>query len=132
MTFFVIPQVCPYFLYNQNPAKQLSWLSLCENNNYFRKSSVLCDRVLNTLFNGKNNAYSVLRLPDQTFLNHLFPVHAFSTSWKHQKTVTFSDVLGGRERGHWTQKGYYLLNHLKICPKTLRISLKTLNKWTNF
>ena len=28
-------------------------------------------------------------------LTHLFPIHLFSTPWKHQKTVRFSDVFGG-------------------------------------
>ena len=28
-------------------------------------------------------------------LTHLFPVHPFFTSWKHQKTWQFSDVFRG-------------------------------------
>ena len=28
-------------------------------------------------------------------LTHSFPVHFFSTPWKHQKTVKFSDVFKG-------------------------------------
>ena len=33
------------------------------------------------------------------FLTHLFPVNPFSTPWKHQKTVRFSDVFRGVEKG---------------------------------
>ena len=33
-------------------------------------------------------------------LIHSFPMHPFSTPWKHQKTLRFS---GGRERVHWEQ-----------------------------
>ena len=29
------------------------------------------------------------------FLTHFFPMHPFSTPWKHQKTLRFSDVFGG-------------------------------------
>ena len=29
------------------------------------------------------------------FLTHSFPMHPFSTSWKHQKTVRLSDVFRG-------------------------------------
>ena len=32
-------------------------------------------------------------------LTHSFPMHSFSTPWKHQKTVKFSDVFRGVEKG---------------------------------
>ena len=35
----------------------------------------------------------------QPMLTHLFPMHPFSTRWKHQKTVRFSDVFRGQRRG---------------------------------
>ena len=38
-------------------------------------------------------------------LTHLFPMHPFTTPWKHQKTVKFSDVFMGRERMHLEQMG---------------------------
>ena len=34
-------------------------------------------------------------------LNHLFLKQPFSTPWKHQETLGFSVVFGGRERVHW-------------------------------
>ena len=38
-------------------------------------------------------------------LTHLFPMHPFSTPWKHQKTLSFSDLFRGREKVHWEQVG---------------------------
>ena len=38
-------------------------------------------------------------------LTHLFPMHPFSTHWKHQKTFRFSHVFWGRERVHWEKNG---------------------------
>ena len=38
-------------------------------------------------------------------LTYLFPMHPFSTSWKHKKTIRFSDVFRGRERVHWEKMG---------------------------
>ena len=37
----------------------------------------------------------------KTLLTHLFPIHPFSTPWKHQKNVRFSNVFRGwrEERG---------------------------------
>ena len=35
------------------------------------------------------------------FLTHSFPMNPFSTLWKHQKVLRFSDVLEGKERLHW-------------------------------
>ena len=40
-----------------------------------------------------------------SFLTHSFPVHPFSTSWKHQKTLRFLMFSEGRERVHWEQMG---------------------------
>ena len=31
-------------------------------------------------------------------------MHPFSTPWKHQKTLRFSDVFRGRERVHWERE----------------------------
>ena len=33
------------------------------------------------------------------YLTHSFPMHSFSTPWKHQKTVRFSDVFRGWRKG---------------------------------
>ena len=46
------------------------------------------------------NENSVIRWRSETFLlpkevGALFPMHPFSTPWKHQKTLTFSDVFRG-------------------------------------
>ena len=30
---------------------------------------------------------------------HLFPVHLFSSTWKHQKTVSLSEVFMGKRKG---------------------------------
>ena len=38
-------------------------------------------------------------------LIHSFPMNPFSTHWKHQKTVRFSDFFSGRERVHWKEMG---------------------------
>ena len=35
----------------------------------------------------------------QKHLTHLFPMNPFSTPWKHQKTVRFSDVFWGYGKG---------------------------------
>ena len=32
-------------------------------------------------------------------LTHSFPMHPFSTPWKHQKTLRFSDVFRGQRKG---------------------------------
>ena len=32
-------------------------------------------------------------------LTHSFPMHSFSSPWKHQKTVKFSDVFRGKRKG---------------------------------
>ena len=41
-------------------------------------------------------------------LTHSFPMHPFSTLWKHQKTVRFSDIFRGVEKGctgnEWVNK----------------------------
>ena len=45
-------------------------------------------------------------LTQKICLTHSFPMHPFSTPWKHQKTLRFSDVFReGRERVHWEQMG---------------------------
>ena len=36
---------------------------------------------------------------DSCTLTHSFPMHFFSTPWKHQKTVRFSDIFKGVEKG---------------------------------
>ena len=45
-------------------------------------------------------------------LIHSFPMHRFSTSWKHQKTVRFSDVFKGWRKGALGTSG--LKCHLRI------------------
>ena len=43
-------------------------------------------------------------------LTHSFPMHPFSTPWKHQKTIRFSDVFWG------LRKGTLGTNRLKLVP----------------
>ena len=41
-------------------------------------------------------------------LTHLFPIHPFSSAWKHKKIqgfLMFSGGTGGRERVHWEKMG---------------------------
>ena len=38
-------------------------------------------------------------------LTRLFPMHPFSTPWKHQKNLWFSDFSGGKEKVHWEPMG---------------------------
>ena len=35
----------------------------------------------------------------QSFLTHSFPIHPFSSTWKHQKTLRFFDVFRGWGKG---------------------------------
>ena len=43
-------------------------------------------------------------------LTYLFPVHPFSTPWKHQKTPGFLMFSRGRERMHWMDEVSYEFN----------------------
>ena len=45
--------------------------------------------------------------PDNVWdkLTYSFPMHPFSTPWKHQKTERFWCFQGGRERVHWEWMG---------------------------
>lgn len=43
--------------------------------------------------------FLLIRIFTEEILAHLFPIDPFSTSWKHQKTARFSDVLKGAEKG---------------------------------
>ena len=52
------------------------------------------------------------------FLTHSFPVHPFSTPWKHQKTLRFSDVFRGQRKGALRTIG------LKVKPKPIFYPLK--------
>ena len=58
--------------------------------------STLWYNCLNSFY---NNLYYKFRI---MYLTSSFPIHHFSTPWKHQKTVRFSGV---RERVHWEQMG---------------------------
>ena len=42
-------------------------------------------------------------------LTYLFPMHPFSTSWKHQKTVMFSNLFRGWRKGALGKNGLILL-----------------------
>ena len=43
-------------------------------------------------------------------LTHLFPIHPFSTSWKHQKTSGFSDVFRGWRKAALETSGLKWIN----------------------
>ena len=43
-----------------------------------------------------------------------FPMHPFSTPWKHQKTVRFSEVFEGVEKGSTGMGEYLLLKSINI------------------
>ena len=52
----------------------------------------------------------ILIFPKHTYLlTHSFPIHSFSTPWKHQKTIRFSDVFRGEKKGALGTNG---LTHL--------------------
>ena len=72
----------------------------------------------------------------QYALTHSFPVHPFSTLWKHQKTLRFSDVFRGYRKGalgtnglspsvclsmseYWPDHGWILLNAPEYIWKSL-------------
>ena len=44
-----------------------------------------------------------LEMTHLRLINHLSPMHSFSTPWKHQKALRFSDFFRGIERVHWEQ-----------------------------
>ena len=50
-------------------------------------------------FNTYSNVLYALKLCFS--LNHSFPMHLFSTFWKHQKTLGFLMFSGNREKVHW-------------------------------
>ena len=61
-----------------------------------------------------------------TLLTHLFPIHLFSTPWKHQKPDDFL-FSGGTERVHW----HKWLKIILVAPATstiVRISFSTLKR----
>ena len=50
-----------------------------------------------------------------TALTHSFPMHPFSTPWKHQKTLRFSDVFRGQKKCAFGTNGLGL-NVKTFCP----------------
>ena len=57
-------------------------------------------------------------------LTHSFPMHPFSSSWKHQKNVTFSDVFMGE------RKGAFGTNGLSNIQCSIRSSIQN-TRWVN-
>ena len=45
-------------------------------------------------------------IPVEALLTHSFPMQPLSTSWKHQKTVRFSDVFRGYKKGTFGTNGF--------------------------
>ena len=64
-------------------------LQFCQKNRCF---SVNFAKVLRTAVVYNNCERS-------TYLTYLFPMHPFSTLWKHKKTVRFSDVFRRQRKG---------------------------------
>ena len=65
----------------------------------------LFKKVLDGLFIFYCGANVFIFLMHLYLLTHLFPMHPFSSPWKHRKIVRFSDVSEARERMHWEQMG---------------------------
>ena len=64
-----------------------------------------------------------LKYITMTTLTHSFPMHPFSTPWKHQKTVRFSDVFREQRKGALGANG---LNRNKLNdPKISRLFLSS-------
>ena len=55
-------------------------------------------------------------------LTHLFPMHPFSTAWKHQKTLQFSHVFRGKRKGYIGNKWVKQLLVLKILQSYATLS----------
>ena len=52
------------------------------------------------------NTLNYLFIFNCLMLIHLFPIHTFSTSWKHQKTLWFSDVFKDVRKGAFGTNGF--------------------------
>ena len=57
---------------------------------------------------------------NDTILTHLFPMHPFSTLWKHQKTLRFSDAFKGQRKGALGTNGPIFLFWMTYCRRTTR------------
>ena len=79
---------------NRNKALSLFCISLSIFRNYFTTKTL--QQKLSFL-PGLNTYNNFKRL--SFVLTHLFPVHPFSTPWKHKKTLRFSDVFRGWREG---------------------------------
>ena len=85
-----------------------------------------------TLYLFRNLFGKISRLKETTLSElstHIFPMHPFSTPWKDEKTVRFSDVFGGVEKGcignKWVKnasvnKSKLFLLKYWLCPSNRR------------
>ena len=67
-------------------------------------------------------------------LTRLFPMHPFSTPWKHQKTLQFSDVFMGYRKGASGANGLTLQRMLSdyLSNRKQRIKVENVfRKWEN-
>ena len=55
-------------------------------------------------------------------LTHLFPMYPFSTPWKHQKTVRFSDVFRGKRRGTLETNGLMDLTSNHVLKQSIQMT----------
>ena len=88
------------------------WTHGEEKVNTFLKSLIELDLCIKFTYN--SNEESINSFDIKVSLTHSFPIHPFSTPWKHQKT------LQGRERVHWErmvkkQQGFYWLWSTHLC-----------------
>ena len=69
----------------------------------------------------------------KVILTHLFPMHPFSTPWKHQKTLRFSDVFWGLRKGALETNGLIESRPYKnMLRKGYSKRRRELYKWSYF
>ena len=68
------------------------------------------------------------------FLTHFFPMHLFSTPWKHQKTLRFSDFFRGWRKGALGTNGLSIGNVIAfyVLYRMNEYHLKKLGKYLHF
>ena len=59
----------------------------------------------------------------QCKLTHSFPMHPFSTPWKQQKTVRFSDIFRGQRKGALGANGLRYLSRAACNNQTWKLKM---------
>ena len=81
------------------PEKLCHYKNICILESHYKviEKSILQKRMMaRNIWKFKKGPYITISLPNS--LTHLFPMHPFSTAWKHQKTLRFSDVFRGQRK----------------------------------